>query len=177
MTAIAVALTGCGEDDTYVYDVTLDAANLGDVPTECSEFVVPVQGPAVGLEAQQRWVFRKGEMDSMSLELPDIDFQTPNNAYVINGDDAPDVLMGSEGVEGGYYFLHIHTQLAPEHVLSPLGNEHAFRIAIDTRKLGGDIRGTLWVRNEHVERDTIRGTVVATGCASAIRFTGRRVQE
>lgn len=177
MAAVVVALTGCGEDDTYLYDVTLDAEMLANVPSECSEFVQPAQGPSVGLEAQQRWTVRKGELDSLTLEVPDIDFQTPNNAYFINGDGAPDVLRGSVGADGGYQFIHIQTRLDEEHKLTPLGNEHAFRIAIDTKKLGDDIRGTLWVRNELVERDPVTGSTVSSGCASAVRFTGRRVAE
>ncbi|NVI98514.1 hypothetical protein HV824_10310 [Myxococcus sp. AM009] len=177
MAAVVMALTGCGEDDTYLYDVTLDTETLANVPTECSEYVQPAQGPAVGLEAQQRWTLRKGELDSMFLEVPDIDFQTPNNAYVINGDGAPDVLMGSVGADGGYQFLHIQTRLDEEHELSALGNEHAFRIAIDTKKLEDTIQGTVWVRNEHVERDPVTGSTVASGCASAVRFTGRRARE
>lgn len=60
MAAVVMALTGCGEDDTYIYDVTLDAETLAQVPTECSEFVEPAQGPAVGLDAQQRWTIRRG---------------------------------------------------------------------------------------------------------------------
>ncbi|WP_141591763.1 hypothetical protein [Myxococcus sp. AB056] len=177
MAAVVMALTGCGEDDTYTYDVTLDAETLAQVPTECSELVEPAQGPAVGLDAQQRWTIRRGEMDSMFLEVPDIDFQTPNNAYVINGDGEPDVLMGSVGADGGYQFIHIQTRLDEEHKLSALGNEHAFRIAIHNKDLDDAIQGTVWVRNEHVERDPVNGSTLASGCASAVRFTGRRVTE
>ncbi|WP_043709414.1 hypothetical protein [Corallococcus macrosporus] len=175
--AVVVALTGCGEGDTYVYDVTLDAETLANVPTECAEYVQPAQGPAVGLAAQQRWMIRRGDMDSMFLELPDIDFETPNNAYVINGDGEPDVLTGSAGADGGYHFLHIQTRLEEDHALFRLGNEHAFRISINTKDLDDTIQGTVWVRNEHVEQDPITGASIASGCASALRFTGRRVTQ
>ncbi|GHG87598.1 hypothetical protein [Comamonas sp. JC664] len=173
----AVGLLGCGGDDTFVYDVTVDAATLANVPVECSEGIQPAQGPAVGLAAEQRWTIRKGQMDSMTLELPDVDFQTPNNAYVINGDGEPDVLMGSVGADGGYQFLHIQSRLDETHKLSRLGNEHAFRVAINTKKLEDTIQGTLWLRNEFVDRDQVSGGTLATGCASAVRFTGRRVRE
>ena len=177
MAAVVVALTGCGEDDTYLYDVTLAPETLANVSVECSEGVQALEGPAEGLAAEQRWTIRRGKMDSMTLELPDVDFQTPNNAYVINGDGAPDVLIGSEGASGGYQFLHIQSRLEEEHKLSPLGNEHALRIAIHNRRLDDTIQGGIWLRNEFVDRDQVSGGTLSTGCASSVRFTGRRVRE
>ncbi len=178
MAAAAVGLLGCGGEDTYLYDVSLDPATLANVLTECTEAVEAAQGAATGLEPRQRWTIRRGEMDTMYVEVPDIDFQTPNNAYVINGDGEPDVLRGSVGADGGYQFLHIRTELEPEEPLHALGNEHVFRIVIENKKLDDDIRGFLWVRNERVERDPVTGAVTAAvGCTSAIRFTGRRARE
>ncbi|NOJ77930.1 hypothetical protein [Myxococcus xanthus] len=173
--ASMMGLIGCGEDDTYVYDVTLDAAALSNAPIECSgqAQAVPQDRAVEGLEAQQRWRFQRGdgEVESMSLEIPDVELSTPGiGSFVIDyQDDAPDVIAGAAAAGGGFQFLY----LTEGFYMGYPRTDQAFTIVIETKTLDDTIQGFMWVRS----MDKFRSWNTSPQCAITIPFTGKRVKE
>lgn len=173
--ASMMGLIGCGEDDTYVYDVSLDEAALSNVPIECWKQAVPEERTVEGLEAQQRWRFQRGEMDSLSLEIPQVGITAPGiGEYFIGArDGAPDVLHGSAAADGGFQFLHFKElgfgRLAPA--------SQAFSIVVETKTLDDTIQGFMWLRfMSGLDRGVLDRWSVPQ-CAITIPFTGKRVKE
>ncbi|WP_141591762.1 hypothetical protein [Myxococcus sp. AB056] len=173
--ASMMGLIGCGEDDTYVYDVSLDAAALSNVPIECFGKAVPEERTVEGLEAQQRWRFQRGEMDSLSLEIPHVGITAPGiGEYSIGSmEGTPDVLDGSAAAGGGFQFLHLKEvgfgRLAPA--------TQAFSIVVETKTLDDTIQGFMWLRfMDRLDRGLLNRWSVPQ-CAITIPFTGKRVKE
>ncbi|AKQ69446.1 putative lipoprotein [Myxococcus hansupus] len=180
MAVAAAGLMACGEEDTYLYDVSLDEAALSSVPIECRRRPVPEERTVDGLEARQQWRFQRGEMDSLSLEIPDVRVRVPGTGYyVINGNvGEPDVLHGSAAVEGGFQFLHFQTNYVFANGLSLTHYDHqAFSVVVETKNLDDTIHGVLWFRTmrERVQSPADKWDVPE--CTITIPFTGKRVKE
>ncbi|WAM27163.1 hypothetical protein [Myxococcus sp. NMCA1] len=174
--ASMMGLIGCGEDDTYVYDVTLDAAALSNVPNECSGQLkknFEGEGPATGIEAQQQWRLQRGEMDSMTLEMPDLNIRAPGiSGYSVDADDEPDIFHGSVGADGGFQFV----QTKVTNFGFEWGANQAFSIVITSKHLDDTIQGHLWFRSEHLVAPPAADWDEAE-CVATIPFTGKRVKE
>ncbi|NVI98513.1 hypothetical protein HV824_10305 [Myxococcus sp. AM009] len=172
--ASMMGLMGCGEDDTYVYDVTLDEAALSNVPIECFRQAVPEERTVEGLEAQQRWRFQRGEgeVESMSLEIPDVEISTRGiGSFVIDRqDDAPDVIPGAAAAGGGFQFVYLTEGFD---MMGHPGTDQAFTIVIETKTLDDTIQGFMWVRSML----KFRAWNTSPQCAITIPFTGKRVTE
>ncbi|MCP3136187.1 hypothetical protein [Pyxidicoccus xibeiensis] len=172
-TALALGLVGCGGEDSWVYDVELDAAALADVPTTCTgEAVAPAPGPA-NIPAQQRWHIWKAEFESTRMEVPDVDYVLPGVSISIDDDAAPDVIEGTALESGPYQFVGaIRTDV----VADGAGTRKVLQFVIQNESLEDAIQGYVWVRREVLVSDA--GVVSSVGeCISKVPLTGRRVRE
>ncbi|MFP2961877.1 hypothetical protein ACLEPN_29790 [Myxococcus sp. 1LA] len=174
--ASMMGLIGCGEDDTYLYDVSLDEAALSNVPVKCSGQVSTSfggEGPATGIEAQQQWRLQRGELDSMTLEMPDLNIRAPGiTGYNVDADDEPDVFKGSAGADGGFQFV----QTKVENFGDEWGAYQAFSIVITSKHLDDTIHGHLWFRSEHLVAPPMANWEEVE-CTVTIPFTAKRVTE
>ena len=174
--ASVMGLVGCGEEDTYLYDVSLDEAALSSVPHECSGKLkarFEWDGPATGIEAQQQWRIQRGELDSLTLEMPDLNIRAPGiSGYSVDADDEPDIFKGSAGAGGGFQFVQTRvTNFGAE-----WGAFQAFSIVITNKHLDDAIQGRLWFRSEHLIAPPEANWDEAE-CTATIPFTGKRVRE
>lgn len=165
-----LGLVGCG-DDTRVYEVDFDAAAMADVPTSCTGFRT---GPrkAEGFEAHQTWTLREDEYGGTTLEVPDVSFSlSAEDAFSIDGDREPDVLLGTDASKGPFQFVDMRTQNAD----SALPIRRTLQFLITDKSLGDTIQGELWLRSEY-GADAL-STEPEETCISTIPFTGHRVKE
>jgi hypothetical protein len=171
--ASVLGLPGCGGDDTWVYDVTLDAAALANVPTECTgEGVPPEPGPA-NLAPEQRWLIGKEQFNSTSLEVPDVDYTLPGVSISLDEDDAADVVMGTSLESGPFQFVGV---IRTDPASGGVAARRVLQFVIQDDVLDDDIRGYVWVRREWLSYEG--GETESVGeCISTIPFTGRRVKE
>ncbi|MCP3100984.1 hypothetical protein LZ198_19095 [Myxococcus sp. K15C18031901] len=162
---LAALVTGCGGFERSVYDIELDAEELGAVPFQCVDGRAG-KGEPWDLVAQQRWTLTAGGYGDARMEVPGF-YRTRFHGDTGVSDDVPYIIGGSSSSEGPFHFLTLDSDADDE-----TSYTYAHRFFIDGDSLEADrIEG-------FVETRTTWSSWMSEGtCSSRVRFTGHRVAE
>ncbi len=170
--AVGAGLVGCGDSGPKTYDVTLDAAALGDATRVCSTTGTSQVG-AVDIPAQQRWTIRESGFGGSVLQVPDIHYTLEGSLIELDEEDTePDAIEGTTFDQGPYEYVLFNTYVQPE----PRGTFYqALRYTIADTELGDSISGFIWFRNELAGDPNT--TFPDKECTLTFPLTGRRVED